>query len=108
MNKMFFLVVLGALAGDHFEVLMEAGEIVETAFETELFDTDAVVDKEFTCMSYPDLRQELGIGFTCSGFKIPAKGIGDQACYGSYFFQVYFLGEMAECIVINGVDPLVL
>ena len=41
---MFALVELGRLAGDAFEVLMETGEIVETALVAQLFDADAVVE----------------------------------------------------------------
>jgi len=107
MNEMLFLIMLGAFAGDHFKVLMEAGEIIETALEAELFDADAIVNEQFTCMSYPDFSQELGICLSCSGFKIPAEGIRDQTSNCSYLFEVYLLAEMGKGIVINGVDPVV-
>ena len=44
---MFALIELGCFAGDAFEVLVEAGEIVEAAFVAQLFDADAVVEQQF-------------------------------------------------------------
>ena len=42
---MFPLVELRGLSGELFEVLVEAGEIVEAAGIAELFNADAVVEK---------------------------------------------------------------
>lgn len=39
------LVIQGAFAGDHFKILMEAAEIIEAAFVTELFDTMPVFNQ---------------------------------------------------------------
>ena len=36
--------MLRALARDHLEILMEAGEIGKAAFKTKLLDTDAIVN----------------------------------------------------------------
>lgn len=47
---MFFLVELRTLAGDHPEILVEAGEIIETAFIAKLFDADPVVDEQLAGM----------------------------------------------------------
>ena len=35
--------MLGALSGDHLEVLMKAGEIGKPAFKAQLLDADAIV-----------------------------------------------------------------
>ena len=98
--------MLGAFPCDHLEVLMEAGEVVEPTFETQLFDADAIVYKQFACMPHTYLREELRIGLTCTGFEIAAEGIGYQAHDGRHLFEIYFLGEMTQRIVVNGVDAL--
>ena len=105
---MFLQVVLRALARDHFEVLVKAGEIIKTALITELFDADPVVDKQFAGMPYPDLRQELGIGLARPGFEIPAERIRDQPRNGGYLFQVDLFREIPESMIINGIDAVIL
>jgi len=40
---MFLEIVLGAFSRDHFEVLVKAGEVGETALKAQLLDADAVV-----------------------------------------------------------------
>ena len=106
-DPVFFEIVLRTLAGDHLEVLMEAGEIVEPALITQLLDADPVVDEQLAGMSYPDLRQELGIGLAGPGFEITAERVGDQSGYGSYLFQVNFLVEIRKGIVIYRIDPVI-
>jgi hypothetical protein len=53
---MFLLIGLGCLAGDEPEILVKAGEIVEAALITKLFDTDPVVEKQFAGVAHTDLR----------------------------------------------------
>ena len=105
---MFALVELGRLAGDAFEVLVETGEIVETALVAQLFDADAVVEEQFAGVADAELGEELGIGLARPGFEIPAKRIGDEPGDGGHVFQIDLLGKMAKAIVIDGVDPIVL
>ena len=85
---MFFQIVLGGFAGDHFKMLVEAGEIIETAFETQLLDADAVVDEQLAGVPDAYLRHELRIGFARPGFEITAKGVGYQPRDGCHFFQI--------------------
>ena len=105
---MFLLVELRALAGDHPEILVEAGKIIETAFIAELFDADPVVDEQLAGMPDAYFRQELGIGFSGPGFKIPAERIRHQPCYRRYLAEVDLLVEMAEGIIIDSIDAVVL
>jgi hypothetical protein len=72
-GQVLFQIMLRALAGDHLEVLVKTSEIIEPAFEAQLFYADPVVDKQFTGMPNPYFRDELGIGLTCSGFEIAAE-----------------------------------
>lgn len=105
---MFTLIKLGRLAGDAFEVLVKAGKVVEAAFIAQLFDADAVVEQQFAGMADAELGEELGIGLAGAGFEIAAKGVGHQLGYGGHFFEIDLAGEMAECIVVDGIDPVVL
>ena len=59
-------------------------------------------------MSHPYLRDELRVGLTGTGFKIPAKGIGHHPRDCGYLVQVDLPGEMPEGIIINSIDPLIL
>ena len=68
-----FLVAQRAFAGDQFKVFVKAGEVIEPAFITKLFYTQVVFDQQFTGMSYPYFDQELRIGLSGAGFKIPAE-----------------------------------
>lgn len=100
--------MLRGLAGDHFEMPVEAGEIIETALKTQLFDTDTIVDEQFAGVPYPYLGQELRPGLARAGFEITAKGIGNQAGNGGHFFQVDLLGESGKGIVIDRIDAIAL
>ena len=104
---MFPEIQLRGFAGDVAEVFVKAGEIVESALVAKLFDADAVVEEQFTGMTDPDLCEELGVGFAGAGFEIAAEGIGHQACYTGYFTEVYLLGKMAECVIVDGIDPVI-
>ena len=87
---------------------MKAGEVVESAFEAKLFDADAVVEEQFTGVADAELGDELGIGLAGAGFEIAAKGVGNEAGDGGHFFQIDFMRKMAEAIVVDGVDAVVL
>jgi len=100
--------MLGTLPRDHLEILMKAGEIIEPALETKLLDADPVVDEQFAGMSHTYLREELGIRLTRTGFEIAAEGVGHKSHDGGYLLEVYFLREVAERIIIDGIDPLTL
>ena len=100
--------MLWAFAGDQLKVLVEAGEVVEAAFVTELFDADPVIDEQLAGVSHPDLREELRIGLPGTGFEIPAEGIRHKSRDGGDFLQVDLLDEMAEGIIVNGIDPVIL
>lgn len=87
---------------------MEAGEIRKTALEAKLFDADSVVDQEFAGVADADLREELGVGLAGPGFEVAAKRVGDEAGDGGDMVEIDLPGEMAESIVVDGVDPVVL
>ena len=57
-------------------------------------------------MSNAYLREELRVGLTCPGFEITAEGIWDQPYDGGYLLEVDLLREMAQRIVIDGIDAL--
>ncbi len=105
---MFLLIGLRAFSCEQFEILMKAGEIVETAFITELFDADAVVEQQLAGVSDAYFREKLRIGLAGAGLEIAAEGIGDQAGDGGYLLKVYRPREMTEGIVVNSVDAVVL
>jgi hypothetical protein len=107
-DPVFAFVELRAFAGDRFEVLVEAGEIVEAALVAKLFDADPVVEEQFTGVAYPDLGQELGKGLSGAGFKITAEGIRYEAGHGGYLFEVDLAGKMSEGKVVDGVDAVIL
>ena len=69
----FLLVIKRAFAGDHLEILMKAGEIIEAAFIAQLLDADIIFNQQPACVAYPYFNQELGIGFASAGFKIPTE-----------------------------------
>lgn len=46
---------------------------MEPAFITDLFDIHAVFYQQLAGMADSYFTDKLGIGFPCSGFKIPAK-----------------------------------
>jgi hypothetical protein len=100
-------VQLRGFTGDVAEVFVKAGEVVESALEAKLFDADAVVEEQFTGMTDPDLGKELGVGFAGAGFEIAAERIGYQACYTGYLIEVDLLRKMAECVIIDGIDPVI-
>ena len=58
------LVTLRAFAGDGFEVLMKAGEIIKTAFEAQMFNTQVRFNQQFTSVPDPNFRQKPGIRFS--------------------------------------------
>ena len=105
---MLFHIELGAFAGDHPEILVEAGEIIEPALVAKLFDADPVVDEQFAGVADAYFRQELCIGLACPGFKVAAEGIRYESGHGRYLVKVDLLAEMAEGIIINSVDAVVL
>src|SRR5450631_3939207 len=105
---MLLLIMLRALAGDDFEMLVKAGEIVEPALKAQLFDTDTIVNQQFAGVSHPYFRYELRPGLARTGFEITAKGIGHQAGYGGHFLQVDLLRKAREGIIVNGIDAIAL
>ena len=107
-DPVLFLVGLRSFAGDGAKALVEAGEIGETAFETKLFDADSVVEQEFAGMADANLGEELGIGLAGAGFKVAAKRVGDEAGDGGDLVEVDLLSKLAEGIVVDRVDPVVL
>lgn len=58
-----FLISQRTFPGNHFEILMKAGKIVEAALITDLFDAEIVFDQQFACMTHPQLDQKLGKSF---------------------------------------------
>jgi len=104
----FALVGLRGFARDRAEVLVEAGEVGKAAFEAKLFDADPVVEEEFAGVADADLGQELGVGLAGAGLEVAAKGVGDEAGDGGDVVEIDLPGEMAEGIVIDRIDPVVL
>jgi hypothetical protein len=102
----FFQIVLRTLAGDHFEMFVEAGKIVKPALKTQLFDANSIVYKQFAGMPDAYLGKELRIGLARPGFEIAAEGIRDQPRYGRYFFQVDLLGETGKGKVVDRIDAV--
>ena len=100
--------MLRTLTGDHLEVLMEAGEIIEAALEAELLNADPVIDQQLAGMPHTYFCNELREGLARPGFKIAAEGVGDETRHSGYFFQVDLFREIAEGIIVNGIDPVVL
>ena len=100
--------MLRAFPGNGLEVLVKTGKIVEPTLIAELLDADPVVYKQLAGMTYPYFRQELRVGLACPGFKIPAKGIGDQPGDSSYLLQVDLLREVPEGVIINSIDTIAL
>src|ERR1700744_6222252 len=107
-DAVFALVELRGLTGEGFEVLVKAGEVVEAAFVAELFNADAVIEEQLTGVADADLGEELGVSLAGPGFEIAAKGIGHQAGDGGHLFQVDLPGKVAEGVVIDGVDAVIL
>src|SRR5579863_4150301 len=105
---MFALVGLGSFACDGAKVLVEAREIGETALEAKLFDADSVVEQEFAGVADANLGEELGVGLAGPGFEVATKRVGDEAGDGGNLVEVDLPGEMAEGIVVDSVDPVVL
>jgi hypothetical protein len=101
-------VALGALARYLLKSPVETTEIEKAAFITYFFDVGIVTHQQFTGMSDPDLGQKLKVGFAGSGFKIPAKRVGNQPRNAGYLLQVYLLVEIIERKFINIIDPVVL
>ena len=104
---MLLLIGLWAFSCDGLEVLMETGEIVETAFVTELFDADPVVQQQLAGVSNAYFREKLGIGFAGAGLEIAAEGVGYQSCDGGHLVQIDGACEMAKGIVIDGIDAII-
>ena len=52
-------VLLRTLAGDHPEIFVKAGEIIETAFKTELFNAQPVFNQELAGMTDAYFGKEL-------------------------------------------------
>ena len=59
-------------------------------------------------MAHPYLRNKLRVRLACAGFEIAAEGIGHQSSHRRYLIQIDLLGEMTECIIVNGVDAVIL
>ena len=70
---MLLLIGLRAFSSEQLKVLVEAGEIIEAAFITELLDADAVVEQQLAGVADPDLREKLRIGLAGTGLEIPAE-----------------------------------
>jgi len=104
---MLFLIGLGAFPGDGLKVLVKTGEIVETALVTELFDADTVVEQQLAGVPDTYFSEELGICFTGARFEVPAEGVGYQSCDGGHLVKIDRPGEMAEGVVIDGVDAVI-
>src|SRR5258708_9405662 len=100
--------MLGTFARNGSERLGEGGEIVDTGRITELFDAKPVIYKQLAGVAYAYLRQELRVGLSCYGFKIPAKRIGHQSGDDGYMVEIDLLGEMPEGIIINSIDTVIL
>ena len=105
---MLFQVQLRSFSRDLPEVFVEAGKVVEPALEAKLFDADAVIEQEFAGMPDADLGEELSIGLAGAGFEIAAEGIWYQANHRGYLVQVDLLRKMAEGIIVDSVDPVML
>ena len=105
---MLSLIGLRGFTGDEAEAFVEAGEVGEAAFEAKLFDADAVVEEEFAGVADADLGEELGIGFAGAGLEVAAEGVGDEAGDDGYLAEIDLLSKMAEGIVVDRVDPVVL
>jgi len=67
------LIIKWAFASDHLEILMKAGEVIETAFIAQLLDADIIFNQQLAGMAHTYFNKELGIGLAGTGFEIPAK-----------------------------------
>ena len=105
---MFAFVELRALAGDGFEILVEAGEVVEAAFVAQPLDADPVVEEQLAGVAYPDLGEELSEGLSGTGFKITTEGVRYETGDGGYFFEIDLPGKMAKGEIVDGVDAVIL
>ena len=106
-DQMFFEIVLRAFTGNEFEVFVEAGEIVEAALETKLFNADAVVDEQPAGVTYADFGEELRIGFAGAAFEIPTERIRYETRYGGDLLKIDLLRKVTESIIVYRVYPVV-
>jgi hypothetical protein len=67
---------------------MKTGEVIESAFVTKLLNAKVIFYQQLAGVPNADLYQELRIGFTRSGFKIPAERIGADVCHRCNFFKL--------------------
>src|SRR4030095_5617888 len=101
-----FLIGKWAFAGDHFKILMETGKIIKTAFVAKLFYTQIIFNQQFAGVSHPKLNQKLRIGFSCSGFKIPAERIRTDVSHPGYFFQLDGTFEIFHTVFVYSIDAV--
>jgi len=87
---------------------VETGEVGEAAFEAKLLYADAVVEEEFAGVADTNLGEELGIGLAGAGLEVAAERVGDEAGDNGYLVEIDLLRKMAEGIVVDRVDPVVL
>ncbi len=86
---------------------METGEVIETAFIAYLLYIDLVFDQQFAGMTYSYFVDELRIGFSCPGFKVPAEIVDTDVCNIRYFLGLYLTFEIGQGEFIDRMDPVV-
>ncbi len=102
----FLLVLHRAFAGVEFEVFVEVGKIVETAFKANLSYGNAAFGKQLAGMADPEFKQKLRIGFTAAAFEIPAKRMrADIGHLGDFFDRDLFL-KVGNRVLVNMVDAV--
>jgi hypothetical protein len=106
-NKLF-LVTERAFAGDHLEILMKAGEIVETAFIAQLLNADIIFYQQPAGMAHPYFNQELGIGLARAGFEISAERIGADTGHLGNLIQLNGPFEILEAVIVYYINTIIL
>lgn len=104
----FLLVGKRAFAGDHFEILVKAGKVVEPALIAKLLDAEVVFDEQFAGLSHPDLDEELRVGLAGPRFEIPAEGIGADVGYCRDLFQLDLAFIVFQGVFIDRIHAVVL
>jgi len=70
---------------DVLEMPVEIGEVLESAFVTNIRNTLAGFSQHFTGLPYPHFNKKTGKSFVGPRFKIPAERMGTQVGYFRYF-----------------------
>src|SRR5579862_7737924 len=86
---------------------MKAGEVVEPAFKAYLLYADLVFDQVPAGLPYPDIVDELRIGFPGPRLKITTKRMRAHIGNGSNLFGSYWPAEIGERVFIDRVDALI-